>query len=75
MDIFCRIIMWTLSLTALVSSVSSLVMLIRIIVIYRKKLELLSDKIRKVFLKPVILMCVGAVSAFIAITLYINVLL
>lgn len=75
MGIFYRVLMWTLSLTALVSSVSSLVILIRIIVVYRKSPELLSNKIRTVFLKPIILMCVGAVSSFIAIMLYINILL
>lgn len=74
-DIFYRALMWGLSLLALVSSLCALIMLTKILVSYRKNLELLTDKIRKVFLKPVILMCVGAVSAFAAIALYINILL
>lgn len=75
MYIFCRTLMWILSLTALVSSVSSLVIMIRIISACRKNPELLSCGMRKVFLKPIIFMCVGAVSAFISITIFVSVLL
>lgn len=75
MDSFYRILMWALSLFSLTTSVCALFMLTKILISYWKNFELLTEKIRNVFLKPIVLMCTGAVSAFAAISLYINILL
>lgn len=75
MHSFYRYFMWTMSLTAAASSLSALIMLTRTLFSHWKTPELLADNVKKIFLKPVILMCIGAVCAMISIFLYVGVLI
>lgn len=70
----CRSFMWALSLAAIVTSMSALVILVKILRSFWKSPELVSENIMKFFKKPIILMCAGSVSAFASIILFIYIL-